>query len=72
MNTEDEIGINKVVWNKYDLLYNDNFRKSLTLYNLNIFNKVIKIQNWWLSIYYSPRTRVGQERFKRKFDELIN
>lgn len=71
MNTEDEIGINKVVWDKY-LLYNYNFRKSFTKHNLNIFDKVVKIQNWWLSIYYSPRTRVGQERFKRKFEELLD
>ena len=70
MNTEDEIGINKVVWNKY-LLYNYNFRKSFTKHNLNIFNKVLKFRIGGL-VFTILRERVGQERFKRKFEELLD
>ena len=62
---------NKIVWNKYDLLINKLFIQTYTLYNLNKFFKIIKIQKWWLQIYYSPYTEIGKRRFKRKFEELM-
>lgn len=58
-------------WNKYDLLLNENFMRSFTLHNLRTFFKYIKIQKWWLDIYYSPRTNVGKKRLKRKYEELF-
>tara|TARA_Y200000002_G_scaffold371937_1_gene369169 strand:- start:88 stop:1620 length:1533 start_codon:yes stop_codon:yes gene_type:complete len=58
-------------WNKYDLLLNDNFMRSFTLYNLRFFFKCVKIQKWWLDIYYSPITEVGKKRLKRKYDEML-
>lgn len=63
---------NKIVWNNFDLMINKTFIQTFSLYNLRRFFKIIKIQKWWLDIYYSPRTEVGKRRFKRKFDELFN
>ena len=30
---------------------------------------VIKIQRWWIDIYYNPRSRVRQKILNKQFDE---
>ena len=61
----------QILWNKSDLLLNHNFMRSFTLHNIRTFFKYVKIQKWWLNIYYSPRTRVGKKILKRKYEELL-
>ena len=32
----------------------------------------IKIQRWWMDIYYNPRSKIRQKILNHQFDEYIN
>ncbi len=64
---------NKVAWDKYWIFHNP-FTEEKELFILKEARRymaIYKIKVWWKKIYYSPHTRIGRERFIKKYDDLF-